>query len=101
MSSLFKYPGQTALVKIAPVKPTKPANRKKFLISFSLNKRRRVAEEAINDKREARREAEEARKGREREREGRRKNARSLLRERGRSKERRREKERENGERKR
>ena len=40
MSSLFKHPGQTAPVKIAPVKPrvrpAKPANGKKFSISFSL-----------------------------------------------------------------
>ena len=87
MSSLFKYPGQTAPVKITLVKPrvgpAKPANRKKFSISFSLipsffslliakntwmksypprDKRRRVAEEALNDEREARREAEKERK---------------------------------------
>ena len=38
MSSLFKHPGQTAPVKLAPVKPrVRPAKpEKKFSISFSL-----------------------------------------------------------------
>ena len=80
MSSLVKYPSQTAPIKIAlvnaQVKPAKLAKRKKCFISLVLSplpsflslliakntwhkelsfvrdKRRRVAEEAINDERE-------------------------------------------------
>ena len=94
MSSLFKYLGQTAPVKIAPVnawvRPAKPAKRKKFFISLVLSplpsflslmiakntgheelssaqdKQRRVTKEVINDEREARRVAEEERRERKR-----------------------------------